>query len=411
MNKIIPWIVGSGAVLVLVIVVGVNIFSKAKGEFPVTAKSSTITKLTQISTTTETTNWKTYHNDKFNFELKYPPDGEVKDVPMPSSSEEALYLDIKYNKSVGYLLINKNTNHLSLKEYVLDPYVNCISGNEVPCLAVPELVSFHLGDVEGLHEKNVETNNGSYFFFPNGGSDFVYIYSPSSLQPYDEKMFHDIFSTFKFTQSGSSSIQINSSLATSNLAELFDGKIDTTSYERKINRNNGQLMALISPDGIHYPVSPDASKTLMSTSFESGLSPVTQNNPNVTYFANSNYIGMADMPTCEFQNILFSYNVKTMKVEALYSESQTNIHPDDYRFCRKMKINGMSGNKILISHYSWEAGDGPCNATDTLFIADDNIGYLDISNVARGMVKIRVSDDRKAAASEALSACQNSPDI
>jgi len=135
-------------------------------------------------------NWKTYQSEEFGFEFKYPLQGKVEETKMLSTSHIRLYLGISHTNSGNLFLVERNDKQMSLEEFILDPYKNCIPEYELPCLPIPQLEDFRIGNISGL------TDQYHYFFEKDDKTDLVYIFSGTVTQPVGIK----VLSTFKFIE-------------------------------------------------------------------------------------------------------------------------------------------------------------------------------------------------------------------
>jgi hypothetical protein len=144
-------------------------------------------KLTTGTIANETANWKTYTNEKYGFEIKYPAEGKVVDgsesegcriFPLyPVSDERSNPIDIS---------VDENPNDLTLNQWI---------EKEEKGLTIEEKETIFIGGVEGV--KYFAHNGGVYphtVLIKKG----KFIYRIDGFREFNDQIFNQILSTFKF---------------------------------------------------------------------------------------------------------------------------------------------------------------------------------------------------------------------
>ena len=143
------------------------------------------------------TGWKTYRNDDYGFEFKYPKENAVKEntVEDLGGTSVGLYLSILFPKAKIYFLITENKDALTIEDHFKKMYENCGSGYNAPC-PPPSIKFFQLGEIKGLKDYN----SNSYHFQKEDEKDFIYIFAaPLALGGGNiSEILEKIISTFRF---------------------------------------------------------------------------------------------------------------------------------------------------------------------------------------------------------------------
>lgn len=130
MNKIIPWVVGGAAVVVLVIVVGVNILSKTQNPPFAVTKTSTANEVVVdplAATTTSQTVTRTYEDNFVSFQ--YPADWQVthgKEESVDNSKHNKLVLNVKSPSHTEF------RDHILIRIYSPEQYTSSSSWGLLP---------------------------------------------------------------------------------------------------------------------------------------------------------------------------------------------------------------------------------------------------------------------------------------
>lgn len=142
----------------------------------------------------ETANWKTYHNDQYGFEVKYPIDWFEKDITYDPND------DVKFNGQIIMLdtqpiIHNREAMHLPSRGLIIrtEKYTNQDTTCSKESLKIETVV------IDGTSLQRCKTDFGSSYTIYAIKNGMYYSFSYQYINP-EIKSIDQILATFKFTK-------------------------------------------------------------------------------------------------------------------------------------------------------------------------------------------------------------------
>lgn len=186
-------------IIAAIVLGGGYLLAQKAGYFPDNTPSDIIQP--QAQTNVSTSDWKTYRNEKYGFELKYPPDWES-GYAHPAATKREDFSYIRFRSDVTQSIsiqVTPATSVSSQPYYVLEDDIS-----KVALQMFGDASRFEIVTLKGA--LSIKTKEGGFILFHRNPNFEVFI-SGSSLvaeygkySPVDQKIIEEILSTFKFTK-------------------------------------------------------------------------------------------------------------------------------------------------------------------------------------------------------------------